>query len=75
MAAIYAGLGDRSRAFECSTMLVSRSYRAAVYLKTDSRLDNLHSDRRFAALRNGIGLGTQRSVSREKCASDDGSVG
>jgi hypothetical protein len=34
----------------------ARSYLLVEYLNTDSRLDNLHDDPRFSALRNRVGL-------------------
>jgi eukaryotic-like serine/threonine-protein kinase len=56
-AVVYAGLGDREQAFKwLDTALEQRSYFMAVYLPTDSRLDPLRSDPRFAALKQKVGL-------------------
>jgi TolB-like protein/tRNA A-37 threonylcarbamoyl transferase component Bud32/cytochrome c-type biogenesis protein CcmH/NrfG len=55
-AVIYAGLGDKSEAF----VWLNRAYQERSYLLTyltvDERLDNLHSDPRFAELRRRVGL-------------------
>jgi len=57
VAVIYAGLGDKDRAFAwLDQAYKERSYLLAVYLTTDARLDNFHSDPRFADLRRRIGL-------------------
>jgi len=57
VAVIYAGLGERDQVFAwLNRAYDERSYFLAVYLTTDSRLDNLHSDPRFADLRRRIGL-------------------
>jgi serine/threonine protein kinase/Tfp pilus assembly protein PilF len=49
VAVIYAGLGDQDQTFAwLNRAYDERSYLLAVYLTTDSRLDNLHSDPRFA---------------------------
>lgn len=57
VAVIYAGLGERDQAFAwLNRAYDDRSYLLAVYLTTDSRLDNLHTDPRFADLRGRIGL-------------------
>jgi tetratricopeptide (TPR) repeat protein len=56
-AVIYAGLGEKDEAFEwLSRAYDARSYLLVEYLNTDSRLDNLHDDSRFTALRNRVGL-------------------
>jgi hypothetical protein len=57
IAVIYAGLGAKDQTFDwLNQAYQERSYLLAVYLTTDSRLDNLHSDPRFADLRRRIGL-------------------
>jgi hypothetical protein len=57
VAVIYAGLGERDEAFAwLNRAYDARSYTLAVYLNTDSRLDNLRSDARFTDLRRRIGL-------------------
>ena len=57
VAVIYAGLGKKDQTFVwLDQAYKERSYLLAVYLTTDSRLDNLHSDPRFADLRRRIGL-------------------
>src|SRR5580704_2120908 len=57
VAVIYAGLGEKDQAFAwLDQAYKERSYLLAVYLTTDARLDNLHSDPRFADLRRRIGL-------------------
>lgn len=54
---IYAGLGDKDQAFAwLERAYRERSYYLAMYLTTDSRLDSLHADPRFAELRRRIGL-------------------
>jgi tetratricopeptide (TPR) repeat protein len=51
VAVIYSGLGDKDAAFEWLNRAYNdRSYLLAVYLKTDSRLDELRSDIRFQQL-------------------------
>jgi tetratricopeptide (TPR) repeat protein len=56
VAVIYAGLGERDQAFAwLNRAYDERSYFLA-YLTTDSRLDNLHIDPRFADLQRRIGL-------------------
>jgi hypothetical protein len=48
IAVIYADLGDKDKAFTWLERAYSdRSYYLPVYLTTDARLDNLHSDPRF----------------------------
>ena len=57
VAVIYAGLGEKDEAFAwLNRAYDARSYLLAVYLNTDSRLDNLRSDARFTDLRRRIGL-------------------
>ncbi len=57
VAVIYAGLGEKNQAFaRLDQAYKDRSYLLAVYLTTDARLDNLHSDPRFADLRRRIRL-------------------
>jgi TolB-like protein/Flp pilus assembly protein TadD len=57
VAVIYAGLGDKDEAFRwLDRAYDARSYILAVYLNTDSRLDNLRADPRFSALRARVGL-------------------
>ncbi len=57
LAVIYAGLGEKDQVFAwLNRAYDERSYLLALYLTTDSRLDNLHSDPRFADLRRRIGL-------------------
>jgi len=57
VAVVYAGLGKKDQTFVwLDQAYKERSYLLAVYLTTDSRLDNLHSDPRFADLRRRIGL-------------------
>ena len=49
VAVIYAGLGEKDQAFAwLEQAYKERSYLLAVYLTTDARLDNLHSDPRFS---------------------------
>ncbi len=56
-AVIYAGLGEKDRAFALlDRAYAERSYYLAVYLTTDARLDTLRADPRFAELRRRIGL-------------------
>jgi TolB-like protein/Tfp pilus assembly protein PilF len=57
IAVIYAGLGDKDKAFEWLERAYSdRAYYLSVYLTTDARLDILHSDPRFVDLVRRIGL-------------------
>jgi eukaryotic-like serine/threonine-protein kinase len=57
VAIVYAGLGQKDQVFEwLDRAYQQRSYFLAVYLPTDSRLDSLHSDPRFAALKRRVGL-------------------
>jgi len=57
LAVVYAGLGDTDQAFAwLNRAYGDRSYFLAVYLTTDSRLDTLHADPRFAELRRRIAL-------------------
>jgi tetratricopeptide (TPR) repeat protein len=57
VAVIYAGLGEKDEAFVwLEQAYKERSYLLAVYLTTDARLDQLHSDPRFSNLRRRIGL-------------------
>ena len=56
VAAVYAGLGDKDRAFE----LLDKSYRQhsanLAYIKPDPFWDNLHSDARYPDLLRRMGL-------------------
>lgn len=62
VAVIYAGLGEDDEAFRwLQRAYDERSYMLAVYLNTDSRLDNLRSDPRFGELRRAIGLPNPKS--------------
>jgi eukaryotic-like serine/threonine-protein kinase len=57
VAVIYAGLGDKEQTFRLlERAYQDRSYYMPTFLTTDSRLDNLHSDPRFADLRRRVGL-------------------
>jgi|HubBroStandDraft_6_1064221.scaffolds.fasta_scaffold33804_2 serine/threonine protein kinase/Flp pilus assembly protein TadD len=57
IAVIYAGLGDKDKAFAyLDTAYTDRSYFVANYLTTDARLDVLRVDPRFDALRRKVGL-------------------
>ncbi|MEO6911736.1 MAG: tetratricopeptide repeat protein, partial [Edaphobacter sp.] len=57
VAVIYAGLGEKDKAFEwLNRAYDDRSYLLPVYLNTDTRLDNLRSDPRFHELRRKMGL-------------------
>jgi serine/threonine protein kinase/Flp pilus assembly protein TadD len=56
-AIIYAGLGNNDQVFaSLDQAYQERSYFLAVYLPTDSRLDSLHADPRFADLKRRVGL-------------------
>jgi hypothetical protein len=56
-AIVYAGLGEKDQVFAwLDRALQERSYFLAVYLPTDSRLDSLHADPRFVALKRRVGL-------------------
>jgi TolB-like protein/DNA-binding winged helix-turn-helix (wHTH) protein/Flp pilus assembly protein TadD len=57
MATLYAGLGDKDRAFELLDQAYSeRSFDLSSPLEADLRLDNLHPDPRFQDLHRRIGL-------------------
>jgi serine/threonine-protein kinase len=57
VAVIYAGLGEKNQAFTwLERSYQDRGYYMPVYLPTDSRLEVLKSDPRFADLRRRIGL-------------------
>jgi eukaryotic-like serine/threonine-protein kinase len=57
IAIIYAGLGDKDQVFSwLDRAYTERSYFLAVYLTTDSRLNFLHGDPRFATLKHRVGL-------------------
>jgi hypothetical protein len=56
-AIVYAGLGEKDQVFAwLERAYQERSYFLAVYLPTDSRLDNLHADPRFIDLKRRVGL-------------------
>jgi len=51
VAVIYAGLGDKDKAFEwLERAYADRAYYLPVYLITDARMDSLHNDPRFTDL-------------------------
>jgi hypothetical protein len=57
VAVIYSGLGDKDAAFVWLNRAYNdRSYLLAVYLNTDSRLDNLRSDPSFQELQRKMKL-------------------
>jgi TolB-like protein/Tfp pilus assembly protein PilF len=57
VAVIYAGLGEKDRAFALLEQAYKdRSYYVATYLATDERLDSLRPDPRFADLKKRVGL-------------------
>jgi eukaryotic-like serine/threonine-protein kinase len=57
VAIVYAGLGEKDQVFTwLDRAYRDRSYLLAVYLTTDSRLDGLHADPRFAELKRRVGL-------------------
>ena len=57
VAIVYAGLGNRDQTFAwLDRAYQQRSYSLPVYLTTDTRLDGLHTDLRFVALRRRIGF-------------------
>jgi tetratricopeptide (TPR) repeat protein len=57
VAIVYAGLGEKDEVFSwLDRAYRDRSYFLAVYLTTDSRLDGLHADPRFAELKRRVGL-------------------
>jgi hypothetical protein len=55
-AVIYAGLGEKDKAFERLSQAAEERSTLLVYLKKDPRLANLRSDPRFQALLNRVGL-------------------
>ena len=57
IAVIHTGLGDKDQAFALLDQAYKdRSYYLPTYLATDSRMDSLRSDPRFAELRRRVGL-------------------
>jgi eukaryotic-like serine/threonine-protein kinase len=57
VAIVYAGLGEKDEVFSwLDRAYQDRSYFLAVYLTTDSRLDGLRADPRFAELKRRVGL-------------------
>jgi TolB-like protein/Tfp pilus assembly protein PilF/predicted Ser/Thr protein kinase len=57
IAVIYAGLGEKTQAFALlEQSYKDRSYYLPTYLATDSRIDSLRPDPRFAELRKRVGL-------------------
>jgi serine/threonine protein kinase/tetratricopeptide (TPR) repeat protein len=57
VAIVYAGLGEKDEVFSwLDRAYRDRSYFLAVYLTTDSRLDDLHADPRFVELKRRVGL-------------------
>ena len=57
VAIVYAGLGNKDQVFSwLDRAYGERSYFLAVYLTTDSRLDGLHADPRFAELKRRVGF-------------------
>ncbi len=57
VAVIYAGLGEKDQAFAWLDRAYNdRSYYLAEYLTTDTRMDSLRSDPRFAELQRRVGL-------------------
>jgi len=57
VAVIYAGLGDKDRAFALlEQAFKDRSYYLPTYLSTDARMDSLRSDPRFGKLHRRVGL-------------------
>lgn len=55
-AVVYAGLGDLDRAFHYLEKAFEDRYFILIWINSDPRLDNLHSDRRFADLVRRMGL-------------------
>ncbi len=55
-AVIYAGLGEKDKAFEQLNGAAEERSTLLVYLRKDPRLANLHSDPRFQALLDRVGL-------------------
>ena len=55
-AVIYAGLGEKDRAFEWLEKAFNERAEFLIYLKTDPRLETLRTDPRFLDLLRRIGL-------------------
>ena len=64
LACIYAGLGDKDKAFECLDQAYRDRSTQLGMLLCEQWLHNLHSDPRFDALRAKIGLPKARSLNR-----------
>ncbi len=60
MALVYAGLGDKERAFTWLNQAVAERTHWLVWLKLDPRWAALHSDPRFAQLVRRVGLSRDR---------------
>jgi predicted Zn-dependent protease len=59
LATLYAGLGDKDRAFELMEKAYQeRSWDMSWHIKSDLRIDNLRSDPRFQNLLHRMGLPT-----------------
>lgn len=56
IALIYVGLGQNEQAFDWLDKAVRERSDMLVYLKTDSRLDPIHSDSRFPELERRVGI-------------------
>jgi adenylate cyclase len=57
IATIYAGLGDKNKAFEfLERAYQEKSWDIAWFLKADLRIDNLRSDPQFQALLQRVGF-------------------
>jgi hypothetical protein len=56
IAVIYAGLGDRQRAFDSLERAYREQVSSLVYLNVDPRLESLRPDPRFRALAKRVGL-------------------
>ena len=56
MAVIYAGLGEKDRAFEWLEKAYAERDEDLLYLKVDPVLDSLRSDQRFTDLMRRVGL-------------------
>jgi hypothetical protein len=56
IAAVYAGLGNKSQAFDWLNKGIDERSSSMIYLKVDPFFDTLHADPRFADLLRRIGL-------------------
>ena len=68
IALIYVGLGQNEQAFDWLDKAVRERSDLLVYLKTDPRLDPIHSDSRFLELERRVGIPHLSGIASESPA-------